>query len=332
MKRSLFRFFRQIFNLFAHSRLFLRWKNSRRFPGLGIDKGVSLEVCGALGYGEACSIGIGSAVLVPDNARLTLGDGCYIGRNVEICPSHEINIGADTSIQDRCTILGNVYIGRHCLFGSNVYVSSGRHHFDLYPSWLIRDQDNAVANDKCMRAQHDQLVTIEDDCWIGTNAVLMAGIVVGKGAVIGANSVVNADVHPYAVVAGAPARELRRRLEYSPPTRIHFSDQMSWPYFYSGFQMSQSDIARYSEFGGIAALGEFSISLDFSSASALHLIIKKITKDACHVIFEEQKFSIQNSFRKIVLSIPESIRHSHQVDIKPETAGCTLIVSQAWVV
>ena len=191
MAHSPFRFFKRISNLLVRSQLFLRWKNSRRFPGLGIADGVSLEVFGTLTYGQGCGIGVASAVFIPGDASLTLGDGCYIGRNVEICPSHDIKIGADTSLQDRCTILGSVSVGRHCLFGSNVYVSSGQHYFDLYPSWLIRDQDNAVALDKNMREQHSKTVTIDDDCWIGTNTVIMAGVQVGRGAIIGANSVVN---------------------------------------------------------------------------------------------------------------------------------------------
>lgn len=313
------------------SQLFLRWKNSRRFPGLGIANGVSLQVYGRLTYGQGCGIGVASAILIPCDASLTLGEGCYIGRNVEISPSGDIRIGADTSVQDRCTILGQVSIGRHCLFGSNVYVSSGRHYFDLRPAWLIRDQDSLVANDKNMRAQHDRVVTIEDDCWIGTNAVLMAGIVVGKGAIIGANSVVNSDVPPYAVVAGSPARELRRRLEYSPPTRIHFSDEMSWPYFYSGFQLSQFDMARYAALGGIAALGGFSISLDFSSASRFHLVVKKINNNSCCVIWEGERFPMENSFQEFVFHIPETMRLSHALDIRVDATDSTLIIREAWV-
>jgi acetyltransferase-like isoleucine patch superfamily enzyme len=49
------------------------------------------------------------------------------------------------------------------------------------------------------------------DVWIGRHAILREGIRIGDGAVIGAGSVVTRDVAPYSVVAGAPARPIRRR-------------------------------------------------------------------------------------------------------------------------
>jgi maltose O-acetyltransferase len=52
-------------------------------------------------------------------------------------------------------------------------------------------------------------VTIEDDAWIGAGVVVMPGVRIGRGAVVGANSVVNSDVAPLTVVAGQPARPLR---------------------------------------------------------------------------------------------------------------------------
>ena len=52
-------------------------------------------------------------------------------------------------------------------------------------------------------------VTIEDDAWIGANAVLLPGVVVGRGAIVGAGAVVTRNVRPYTIVAGVPAREVR---------------------------------------------------------------------------------------------------------------------------
>jgi serine acetyltransferase len=52
-------------------------------------------------------------------------------------------------------------------------------------------------------------VIIEDDVWLGTNAVVLPGVRVGRGAVVGAGAVVTRDVPPFTVVAGAPARPIR---------------------------------------------------------------------------------------------------------------------------
>lgn len=52
-------------------------------------------------------------------------------------------------------------------------------------------------------------IVIEEDCWIGTGAVLLPGVHLGKGVIVGANSVITADCEPYTVWAGVPARCVR---------------------------------------------------------------------------------------------------------------------------
>lgn len=53
-------------------------------------------------------------------------------------------------------------------------------------------------------------VRVDDDAWIGAHAVILPGVVVGRGAVVGAGAVVTASVEPFTVVAGVPARAVRR--------------------------------------------------------------------------------------------------------------------------
>ena len=56
-------------------------------------------------------------------------------------------------------------------------------------------------------------VIIEDDVWIGARVIILPGKIIGKGAVIGAGSVVTKDVAPYSVVAGNPARKISNRIQ-----------------------------------------------------------------------------------------------------------------------
>jgi len=58
-----------------------------------------------------------------------------------------------------------------------------------------------------------QGIVIEDDCWLGGGATILAGVRVGRGAVVAAGAIVTRDVPPYAIVAGVPARVVRMRGE-----------------------------------------------------------------------------------------------------------------------
>lgn len=62
---------------------------------------------------------------------------------------------------------------------------------------------------KLFRAE-PQKVTLKKGCWIGAGAVVLPGVTVGEAAIVAAGSVVNHDVPPYTVVAGNPARPVRK--------------------------------------------------------------------------------------------------------------------------
>jgi len=68
----------------------------------------------------------------------------------------------------------------------------------------------------------------------GTHVVVSPGVTIGKGSVIGANSVVTRNVPPYSVVAGSPARRIAQRLDWDPQERLDMSKATDWPYILSG--------------------------------------------------------------------------------------------------
>jgi acetyltransferase-like isoleucine patch superfamily enzyme len=72
-------------------------------------------------------------------------------------------------------------------------------------------------------------IIIENDVWIGCHAILMPGVVVHNGAVIGSGSVVTRDVAPYAIVAGVPATEIRRRFDDETIDRLERIGWWNWP-------------------------------------------------------------------------------------------------------
>lgn len=70
---------------------------------------------------------------------------------------------------------------------------------------------------------------IGNDVWIGREATIMPGVTIGDGAVIGAHSVVTKDVDPYAIVAGNPARIIRRRFNDADIARLLAAKWWDWP-------------------------------------------------------------------------------------------------------
>jgi maltose O-acetyltransferase len=122
----------------------------------------------------------------------------FCGENVKIYPpvifygAEALDVGANTSVAPFVHIWcgGRVVIGANCMIGSHVAISS-----------LTHDYSEAEMS----RTMVAKPVHIEDGVWIGSHAVIMPGTRVGKGAVVGAGSVVTKDVPPYAIVYGVPA-------------------------------------------------------------------------------------------------------------------------------
>ena len=72
-------------------------------------------------------------------------------------------------------------------------------------------------------------IIIDNDVWIGYEAVIMAGVHIGDGAVIAARAVVIKDVPPYTIVGGTPARKIRMRFEEETIARLQQIQWWNWP-------------------------------------------------------------------------------------------------------
>ena len=114
--------------------------------------------------------------------------------------SRDLVAGAYTYLGRRCWICPRVRMGRYVMFASEVVILGGDHRFD-------------VVGVPMMFSGRPELpeTVIEDDVWVGFRAVIMAGVRVGRGSIIAAQSVVTRDVEPYSIVGGVPARPIGRR-------------------------------------------------------------------------------------------------------------------------
>lgn len=137
---------------------------------------------GRIVIGERCSLDTLARLFAANDATLLLEE------NVAIGPFNIINAFDD------CTIRRNSMLG---------------------PYVNINCADHGMELGEPMRFQQGTYgpVVIEEDCWIGSHAVILKGVTIGTGAVVAAGAVVTKDVPPYAVVAGVPARVIGNRRE-----------------------------------------------------------------------------------------------------------------------
>lgn len=134
--------------------------------------------------------------------KVTIGEGCYFGPwvSLSVAGGGAITVGAGTSINKGSVIssLAEVRIGRGCRIGENVSVRDNDHRIDgrvpIVSSGFVVEG-----------------VEIGNDVWIGRNATIRHGVKIGEGAVIGAHSLVNRDIPPFAIAVGTPARVVRIR-------------------------------------------------------------------------------------------------------------------------
>lgn len=144
-------------------------------------------------------------VLVFHPEGISFGDHVYIGHNTILKGYHnsEFLIGDHTWIGQGCFMhsAGGIRIGRAVGIGPNVKILTSEH--------VDENLTQPVLFQKLKFAP----VVIEDGADIGIGSIILPGITIGEGAIVGAGSVVTKDVLPFTVVAGNPARMLRKRGE-----------------------------------------------------------------------------------------------------------------------
>lgn len=264
---------------------------------------------------ENCSVHPSAVLITNENGKIVLNGNNYIGRNTELQPSNNcsIKIGYGTSIQDRNIILGDVEIGKFCLTAPNVYMSSGRHYFGLNPNFYIKDQDEMVSFSKDLSKKHSKKIIIEDDVWIGINSVIMPGITIARGSVIGSNSVVTKNVSPFSIMAGAPAKLIKKRLDFVPKTSINFNNDNDLPNFYKGFFNNVKNLQEDRELGGIAASNSFLVYLT-DVGLKIQLTIKRLINSPIILSYNNQDILFSESgFENICFDMSNCNYHHFMV-------------------
>jgi acetyltransferase-like isoleucine patch superfamily enzyme len=157
-------------------------------------------------------IHIGDNVVVDDNclldakgetnAGIRIGSGVFIGRNTILsCKNGDIELADGANIGFNCEIFSasRVTVGPRVLMAAYAYLVGGDHDFSD-PSKTILDQTRTSAG-----------IAIGEGVWLGAGAKILDGVTVGDHAVVGAGAVVRADVTPYGIAVGIPARVVSTR-------------------------------------------------------------------------------------------------------------------------
>lgn len=110
----------------------------------------------------------------------------------------DVIIGNNSLIGMGNTIIGPIQIGNNVIFAQNIVASALNHEY--------RDPDLPIQAQPILKAA----IIVEDDCWIAANAVITAGVRIGKHSVIAAGAVVTKDIPPYSVAVGNPAKVLKQ--------------------------------------------------------------------------------------------------------------------------
>lgn len=116
-----------------------------------------------------------------------------------------------------------VIIGRYCSIAQGVCFLGANHPIDQFSTSAVFYNSALGLDVKDIKRYN---LIIEDDVWIGLNATITCGCTrIGRGAIIGAGSVVTKDIEPYTIVAGNPARVIRKRFD---DTRIRQLESSKW--------------------------------------------------------------------------------------------------------
>lgn len=145
-----------------------------------------------------------------EGGSIELGDSVQVFRDtiMETGEGASLSVGAGSSILQRCSLhayVASIRIGSRVLIGPNCAIFSYDHGMESAQS--IRAQPCTAKGD----------VEIGDESWLGAGVIVLSGVRIGRGAVVGAGSVVTQDIPEYAIAGGSPARVLKMRGELSRP-------------------------------------------------------------------------------------------------------------------
>lgn len=154
--------------------------------GNSVRIGIDVEVTGGK------NIQVGNEFSIMKHSSLYAHNGAVIRIGSNVCINSNTCIGAADG--------GQVIIGDNVMIAQNVVLRASDHKFESLQV-PIKEQGHTGG-----------VITIGNDCWIGANAVITRNVTIGNHSIVAAGAVVTADVEPHSIVAGVPAKLIRKRI------------------------------------------------------------------------------------------------------------------------
>jgi maltose O-acetyltransferase len=154
---------------------------------------------------QATHVGQGARTLgrprIDNEGRLVIGRGTLL-RSINVPVELGVGQGATLEIGDESVLNYGVSIG--CMRSVRI-----GHRVRIGPYVMIIDTEFHSLYDR-KQMPEPRPVVIEDDVWLGAKSSVLPGVTIGRGSVVGVSSVVSADVPPFTMVAGIPARPVKK--------------------------------------------------------------------------------------------------------------------------
>ncbi|MBN2260713.1 MAG: acetyltransferase [Clostridiales bacterium] len=132
----------------------------------------------------------------------SVGKNVNIEKGVFFGNGSEIKIGDYSGIGLDAQLSGPISIGNHVMMGPQVMIYTSNHNYNSKDLPMVF-QGNS----------DPKPVIVEDDVWIGARSILLPGVIVGKGSIIAAGSVVTKEVPAFSIAGGNPAKVIKMRFE-----------------------------------------------------------------------------------------------------------------------
>jgi acetyltransferase-like isoleucine patch superfamily enzyme len=188
----------KLFKLFFGHKNLKIGKNFRcdSLPRILINKGANLEI------GDNVIFRRSIEIRAHNQASIKIGNGCRIDRGVRLLSNNKSDLILEEGVRIGLYSVFNggdsIFVGKNTLISGFVYLQTSKHNYSGKGD--IKNQGYSHAP-----------IKLEGDNWLGTHAVVLPGVNLGKKCIVGTSSVVNKSFKENSVIAGAPATLLKNR-------------------------------------------------------------------------------------------------------------------------